>query len=52
MPYSKDLRDLLKAARKVSRPLPGTVKLRAQKIHAAVAAASGTADKPSGEHSR
>ena len=33
MPYDKDLRDLLKATKKVSRPLPETVEERAQKIH-------------------
>jgi hypothetical protein len=33
MPYDKDLRDLIKATKKASRPLPETVEERAQKIH-------------------
>jgi len=49
MPYDKDLRDLLKATKKVSRPLPETIEERAQKIHEAAIIASGTTDKPSGE---
>ena len=49
MPYDKDLRDLLKATRKVSRPLPETVEERAQKIHEAAIVTLGTDDKPSAE---
>jgi hypothetical protein len=33
MPYDKDLRDLLKATKKVSRSLSDTVDERAQKLH-------------------
>ena len=33
MPYDKDLRDLLRATKKVSRPLPETIEERARKIH-------------------
>ena len=49
MPYDKDLRDLLKATKKVSRPLPETVDERAQKIHDSSVAASGMAEKPGAE---
>jgi hypothetical protein len=49
MPYDKDLRDLLKATKKVSRPLPETVEERAQKIHDAAVVALGPADKPRDE---
>jgi hypothetical protein len=31
MPYDKDLRDLLKATKKVARPVPKTVKERLEK---------------------
>jgi hypothetical protein len=33
MPYDKDLRELIKATKKASRPLPETIEERAQKIH-------------------
>jgi len=49
MPYDKDLRDLLKATKKVSRPLPETIEERAHKIHEAAIIVSEMADKPSGE---
>jgi hypothetical protein len=49
MPYDKDLRDLLKATKKVSRPLPETVDERAQKIHDAGVSASAMPDKAGGE---
>ncbi len=32
MPYDKDLKDLLKATKKVAQPLPKTVEERVQKI--------------------
>ena len=53
MPYDKDLRDLLKATKKVSRPLPETVDERAQKIHDTGISGSGMADKAGaeGQHS-
>ena len=49
MPYDKDLRDLLKATKKVSRPLPETVDERAQKIHDAGVSGSGQAGKSGAE---
>ena len=49
MPYDKDLRDLLKATKKVSRPLPETVDERAQKIHDAGVPASEMPDKAGAE---
>jgi hypothetical protein len=49
MAYDKDLRDLIKATKKASRPLPETVEERAQKIHESHTSGSQMPPPPSDE---
>jgi hypothetical protein len=49
MPYDKDLRDLLRATKKVARPLPETIEERVQKLHESDAADLGPPNEADNE---